>query len=139
MEDKLISFDTAKLAKEKGFDVSVNTYYDLSNVFTKDKQSLSEYTISLDYNSKTKYPQFKEKCYISRPTQSLLQKWLREKHNLHIMLNTSINTNGKATFYCNTIKFGKNLYKSMFRSKSLIYTYEEALELGLQEGLKLIK
>ena len=72
MEEQLISFETAKLAKEKdyggkGLTTSYGYYRDgiLCSIPTNNKS---------DFCGEDEY---------SAPTQSLLQKWLREKHNLH--------------------------------------------------------
>lgn len=70
---------------------------------------------------------------------SYIQKWLREIHNVN---NLNI-----YPIYHNDILFGygywrgilgmSNLY--LFNKQPLFPTYEEALETGLQEALKLIK
>lgn len=117
MKEQLISFETAKLAKEKGFDITINKLYDI-------KGNLG----SINCNNK---------CHnFSAPTQSLLQKWLREKHEIHININT---------FYFTDIdKFGYEVEDIVSPNESLILSgtqgdYEEALEKGLQEALKLIE
>lgn len=123
MEEQLITFETAKLAKEKGFDIKVETFYMgdseenfLHNAGKKDnwnnhKCLLNESELSNDY---------------SAPTQSLLQKWLREEHGIDV--------------YCMPV--GDDSYKWYNNIAShnpvLTGTYEEALEVGLQEALKLI-
>jgi len=80
----------------------------------------------------------------SAPTQSLLQKWLREVHNWNIIV---FNDDGD-------IEFGNLRYNFELRNVTISFkkrniknivgtyefkTYEEALEKGLQEALKLIK
>lgn len=71
MEDQLISFETAKLAKEKGFEEKTKTWYNFSGLSVSGEQS--------QYPSNDKrFPSY------SRPTQSLLQRWLREKHRIDI-------------------------------------------------------
>ena len=62
------------------------------------------------------------------PTQSLLQKWLREKHNIHMAMKHM--SNG---FVC-------DVQIAFVRSIKMVVqpTYEEALEHGLYEALKLI-
>lgn len=120
MKEQLISFETAKLAKEKGF-----TQKGIYPKWRVDGKILVELTNG-------------DEEYHSASTQSLLQKWLREEHNIHILMNVGMYDGNKQTFYCNVCLFGENLYKSKFRSKTSIYTYEEALEEGLQEALKLI-
>ena len=117
MEDTLITFETAKLAKKKGF---LKEWADLA--YKKDDQKLYG-----DTGIYTDYP---------APTQSLLAKWLREEHNLHINIcSLSMNCfsfmleklDDTGTTLCGG-HLGKINYK----------TYEEALESGLQEALKLI-
>ena len=78
IEEQYISFETAKLAKEKGFDIPTNTYF---SYFPK----ISEYGLVYvcaklkDYNSEDIN---NGEYRISRPTQSILARWLREKHNM---------------------------------------------------------
>ena len=71
--------------------------------------------------------------YTKRPTQSFLQKWLREKYNIDIWCIPIYK--GKKTFhYQLAVESDNILNQTMERYK----TYEEALEFGLQEALKLI-
>jgi len=62
----------------------------------------------------------------------LLQKWLREEYDIFIYCSPigSINNNEQDIKWRNNISIRENNYYT---------TYEEALEKGLQEGLKLIK
>lgn len=64
------------------------------------------------------------------PTQSLLQKWLRDVHNIYVRVDSvSINSHYFwIRIFPHYISFGKN-----------VKTYEDALEVGLFEALKLIK
>ena len=122
MEDALITFETAKLAKEKEFDIKTTHYY----LVDEKKHILNiskEYSIEgLNWNVRS--------TRISAPTQSLLAKWLREKHNIHLIAYKNINIDGYDWCYITTDGITNiNSYK----------TYEEALEAGLQEALKLIK
>lgn len=124
MEDKLIEFETAKLAKEKGFEKCSNWYH----VETKQ--------LSIADGSVYRYQEELKGNDLPAPTQSLLQKWLREKHNINIMVYPEL-YNGKITYYHYdiytdlSITYSENLFD--------FKTYEEALEFGLQEALKLIE
>lgn len=124
MEDTRVTFETAKLAKEKGFKkVKCNYYYDKSGNPQKE--------VGIDNLHRD--GQFNK---VVAPTQSLLSKWLREEHNFHISINVGLPHKAHIMYYSNVIKFGKE-HKSKY--KSVFYnTYEEALEVGLQEALKLI-
>ena len=60
---------------------------------------------------------------------SLLAKWLREEHNIHLIAYKNINIDGYDWCYITTDGITNiNSYK----------TYEEAYEIGLQEALRLI-
>lgn len=118
MEEQLITLDTAKLAKKAGFNCNVYHYsYSGSDI---------DYHIEGRTFHSHNFNEEKEKVSIS--TQALLQKWLREKHEIFICCSTK-NIDGK-------IKWQTN---HSMRENIHFDTYEEALEVGLQETLKLIK
>ena len=106
MQEQLISFETAKLAELKKYSISSITHFN------------DDFTV-------------KNIEYINLPTQSLLQKWLREVHNIHINVSPLELSDGwrheafeiKRTHYDSFgVGFG---YK----------TYEEALEAGLKKSI----
>lgn len=129
MEDT-IRFETAVLAKEKGFKPEKPTtdyvkgftvnYDDDDNIISYEKNDIQE----------------EDWCrhgYYLRPTQSVLQKWLRDVMNIDVFANSV-----RFTGY---IEIGYYTYSVMGCSPSKNYrfeTYEEALEFALIEGLKLI-
>lgn len=122
MYDQLINSETAKLASENGFNEgSYYLYVYPNNVLTKFG--------AVNYNSEQDGLQFEA------PTQSLLQKWIREKHKIHI----EIGCNGDE-HYVNSISYpeGDDYVYDQDLDTIGFKTYEEALELGLQESLKLI-
>jgi len=117
MKDELVSFETAKLAKEKGFDIYQPYRYD---------------------DEKRIYHGRDQTFNINAPTQSLLQKWLREVHNIHIQVHFINNS------YLLKIKYFEkesivDFNIKNYRYKTRYKTYEEALEVALLEALKLIK
>lgn len=70
---------------------------------------------------------------LGKITQSLLQKWLREKHKINISM---INGSNTINLYYYEINMVNKFPIKGDGSKN--YTYEEALEEGLYEALKLI-
>jgi hypothetical protein len=82
--------------------------------------------------------------YVSAPTQSLLQKWLREKHKLFVWVEPDeINKKSMCTYFIQSMdesivinEFSEPRFKTWIMANK---TYEEALEKGLLEALKLIK
>lgn len=118
MKDQLISFNTAKLAKEKGFNW------------------INDNTICGGYNGKKC-----EKNIVFTPTQSLLQKWLREVHMLHIDVYSQSNVFWRFNIWhlANKHSITDNSTHIRDYNKTPYISYEGALEDGLLEGLKLIK
>jgi len=122
MRETLITFETAKLAKEKGFNWGSKCYY--SDGSFQDREKLDNYN----------HPMFidGDDYLVSAPTQSLLQKWLREVHNLHIGVEPET-FNSETDYISEIIMLPRNFLK--YRGK----TYEEALEIALKSALILIK
>ena len=126
MKDELVGFEVAKLAKEKGL-----TSYDF------------DYCPDLCYNKKGycyKSEGWIEDDYFCAITQALLQKWLRDKHKINV--NGFIFGWSDLTFanHCK-VNFNEGDFWEWFvptKGKDNL-SYEEALEIGLQEALKLIK
>ena len=150
MEEQLVSFETAKLAKEKGFSVGTNgclVHYKTENKHHEDGTSgpfgwkKNEMTFDKSYivNGRADLGDLSNSSYdcYELPTQSLLQKWLREVHMVRVYLIHSISGNFNFEIYIwdkpNTI--GK---WSRIGNISSSKTYEEALEKGLFQALKLI-
>ena len=132
LKEELISFETAKLAKEKGFGEKVYREYDKSGYLRCTSKSADVVLGPYDELLKsTEYP---------APTQSLLQRWLREVHKINIFISSKTIEN-KTIF----IPHGRTIPDTI--KNNLIVdiiqyctnnTYEEALEIGLQKALKLI-
>ena len=128
MEDTRITFETAKLAKEKGFPQEPNRlkipYYNYKGEFKGDvKDWLRKYLRNEDTSDVES---------VSAPTQSLLAKLLREKHNIIIL----VLYDGKTFYYQIQRKEWEDCITQF--DLTLNQTYEEAYEIGLQETLKYI-
>ena len=119
MEDQLISFELAKLAKEKGFDESCNFIFEYNKEkylgFIQRKNSTYDYVIT-------------------RPTQSLLQRWLREKQEIDVIVFIYFIGNNRKYF---PEIYKDNKFQYLDSDLKLVDSYEDALEAGLFEALKL--
>lgn len=94
------------------------------------KGLIEEECISCEINFK-----FKDSFLWARPTQSFLQKWLREVHNIIIEINYSDCEFWQWIIFCkhlNVHHLGTN------ETDDINLSYEECLEIALQEALKLI-
>jgi len=78
---------------------------------------------------------FSDKPIFARPTQSLLQKWLREKHKIFITIETILKD--YKLIHCYDIILVSDSIETINNVKRF-NRYEDALEAGLVEGLKLI-
>lgn len=124
MTDELVTFEVAKLAKQKKFHSPVIYMYDLEGDLHKDDYDSNLY----DYNL------FKE--IISAPPQSLLQRWLREKHGIYISVQNDITNDW---LYDIRSGYPEATYKGNIIVGVITWrTYEEALEDALQTALNLI-
>lgn len=139
MKETPITFDTAKLAKEKGFDVGV---WDCYNAKGK----------VIDY-SRNIYPYTNDGKFYSCCSQDLLHKWLREKHNIYVISNRfskgfvrvanekSKGTPGEIIYkehFADVFKVEDDGEK--FTNTRTIFgdSYDDAFELGLQFALSRI-
>lgn len=121
-KEDYVSLEVAKLLKEKGYCWPCNSLYTLEG-FIKFR------TIDDNFNRLTAY---------SRPTLYEAQKWLRTKHNIHIVIDNC------------ACGYGWFLYKADNGTRIEDYeecgpndggcwdNYEEALSAGILEALKLI-
>ncbi len=130
MEDTRVTFETAKLAKEKGFFQETNRleipYYNYKGEF---KGDVSDWRIR-------KYIRGENTSdieFVSAPTQSLLAKWLREEHNIIVLVDYEGIDGYYYKFY--SYKEGNKNYDASDKNYN---TYEEALEIGLYQALLLI-
>lgn len=122
IHEEICTYEMCKLAKEKGFDVPTFGYY---RIDTEDWYRTDVYD---DWNDST--------IRYSAPTQSLLQRWLREEKGIHISVEYEwVEGIEDWTFYAyikkvNNAKVVDDAIKSGFN------TYELALEDALKYALE---
>lgn len=128
MTEELVTLETAKLLKAAGFKEDVSSFYEL---VYKGGSGL-EYEIDESYDAQN----YNTDVYsISAPTQSIAQKWLRETKNLHIEISYM---HGNYWIY-DILTIPEHDLVGLSDRPIIHYgTYEEALEAGIQEALKLI-
>ncbi len=138
MKDELVGFELALLAKTKGYqrfkdneEVSGEFFWYDSNRELNTGYYLngSGSTFGARMNDPKKGAIYSNSC--EAPTQSLLQRWLREVHNIHIKISYT----GKYF-----MKYKKGYGSTYIRSHALQNnkTHEEALEFGLKTGLEML-
>lgn len=124
MTEELVTLETAKLLKEKGF----NEY--CKDIIKEDNNRIMQSVFRTNKN-------LPKLCY-SRPTQSIAQKWLRDIQNIHICVYNCACGYG---YEISKADNGTHITSSVYEGPNdggKWDVYEDALEAGLQEALKLI-
>lgn len=118
MQEQVISFETSKLAKEKGFpDIDCTRYYVVGGVI------VSANWVDI-YEPKEYYPIV---------AQSLLQKWIRDSHAIHIELEWYEDSSYEGWLVSDIFK------DDVEYAECNVKTYEECLEICLLNALYYIK
>jgi len=122
MTEEIITFETAKLAKEINFDI-IQNYDEISSLYNEEGNHVYYHNYGFMYSGL-------EDNYISAPTQSLLQKWLREELNMLVYVENSGGFWNWVVEHKNGYMEGKSL------NEDVEITFEQQLETGLQVALK---
>jgi len=112
-----VSFETAKLLKEKGFDERAKSYYTESG--------LEGYMLALKATKNTEL----DNRFISRPTLQMAMKWLREVHNIYIDIRRNLNIFNFRYLIQNNSKLDSY-------SDWMYHSYEEACEAAIKYCLE---
>lgn len=136
MREELITFESAK---EKGFDIPLYKYYSNGILRYANREEGDTYQ---NYEHKD-FDKLWDDEFQSAPTQALLQKWLRDVHNVQVIISLDLDKDNPSdrSKYTYTAEWSIPgvPYIGWYDESGQHSTYEEALEFGLQEGLKLIK
>ena len=115
--EQYVSFLTAKMLKEAGFDVPCTSQY---------TEGMGVWNVEYPYDFNADFSGY------SRPAQALAARWFREVHNISILLTPLLD--GWMVDLFDLVK-----YQYILCNKdTMADTYEEALEDGLQEALQVI-
>ena len=126
IEESYVSFDTAKMLKEAGFEANLKTRYV--------EEEEDEWAFWDSGTKRSDYNYFDDT--IACPTQSLAARWLRDVYNVAIY---SLYDEDMEQWFYVIDSFTKNPVINGFHSGSEYDDYESAFEAGLQEAIKMIK
>ena len=127
-----VSFETAKLLKEKGFDAECDYFY-------ADGELVRARGGACNWNyGETLYTDYKNEC--SAPTLQMTMKWLREEKKIGIDINTNFSLDGDNKWY---YEYGFCIFQLFGTFKTFAQcdyngykTYEEACEAGIKYYLE---
>lgn len=111
-----VNFETAKLLKEKGFNISCRFAY------TKKGNEFNT-NVCCDVP-----------VYAYKPTLQMAMKWLREVHNIHI----EIRYNRYSNKYHYKIIYGPTELDAYVSKPHVLRTYEEAAEESIKHCLEML-
>ena len=119
-----VSFEVAKLLKEKGFDIPCEYFY-------VDGKLVKSHGYDCNWNEgESLYTDYKNEC--SAPTLQMVMKWLREVHNKYIEISIDRAHNFEGIVFRPAIYDGELdcLWEYNF------LTYEQACEAGIKYCLE---
>ena len=130
IEEQFVSFETARMLKEAGFDVECDWFY--INDGSVDTGIVVRSTSTRDHNMGT--------GFLSRPTQALAERWLREVHRIVVDTTFIPPLFDGVNWQYFIGNMDDMVWEGDFEPSERKYaTYEAAFEAGLQEAIKLIK
>ena len=152
MQEQFITLETAKSLKTCDFEVKTEKFYcDNYEGLCSESEELLTTGINVIYDVNNEFGEG-ERYYA--PTQSLLQKWLREEHQIHVHSKIEFVGTDEWEFSYKIKYLPRDKFEAKRRSHEFkeVYsyvespsgyigawrTYEEALENGLLEALKSI-
>ncbi|MBU3813528.1 MAG: hypothetical protein H9791_03345 [Candidatus Bacteroides intestinipullorum] len=123
IEEQFVSLDTARMLKEAGFNVPCRYSYDNVGGFRWSK--IGEST---------------PKGWVPCPTQALAARWLREVHRISVDAEFMAPSTNIDVWKYFIGKMDDMIWPGDFETSERTYAiYEEAMEAGLREAVKLIK
>lgn len=126
-KEDYVSLEVAKLLKEKGFDYSTLYYYEKNGKLGM---------MSLDAQSQMRNHGYMNDVYPC-PTLYEAAKWLRETHNIHIVVSPHYSRKYEIIEYEYSFDFLEKPFKWR-KSKEYYEIYEQCLNNAILESLKLI-
>ena len=134
IKESYVSFDTARMLKEGGFDVPCSGVYvtDRTGYYEfreyDNKQTADDLCLNTEDGFQYEY---------LAPTQALAARWLREVYNYAVCVWYS--AEHEKWFYAHG-NLDNMMFDEEYSISDFIYdSYEQALEAGLQKAIKLIK
>jgi len=118
-----VSFETAKLLKEKGFD----------------ELTPLSYSLPYGYKSRITCRNSNDTDFVSRITLQMAMKWLRKVHKIGVFPSTysfMVGENGSAKHVYGTAIINLETYELMTPDMMPMPTYEEAVEIAIKYCLK---
>ena len=136
IHEEICTYEVCKLAKEKGFDVPTDRYYHIYDDVIEAQNSLEMIGDGCAdfYNSLNR-------CRCAAPTQSLLQRWLREEKGIvvEIIAYPTCSNNKKNCYWWSIKQNSDGICYQYEECSDTLYGFSFAFdtyELALEDALK---
>lgn len=128
-KEDYVSLECAKLLREKGFNEYCGAYYHLNWDGMTEEEC---FEVAPNYDFRNKDNGYR----VAAPTLYEAQKWLREKHNIHLDVRCTsyYKPLNRCDYMCEIFALSSNVYSDT----RIYHKYEEALNAGIIEALKQI-
>lgn len=140
MKKHYVSLETAKTLKEKGYEELCIAYYNtLPSLYKKGTPNweLEHSEAAWSYNRCANNPHI-----IDAPELHEVQQWLREEHDINISIMRVTIEYGEAIAKEDMLKYFWHIQQPYKQHQVdvgvYLYKYEDALEAGISEALKMI-
>lgn len=149
MKEELVTLETAQLARQKGFDEVCRELF----IKLSEEEDWREGSDIFSMPIPEGFPEEVRRIYksildsiptrnsampsnlVTRPTQDLLERWLREVHNIYLSIDPVLGSSGVLIVPIVTRWLPIHMWKDV---ASLFPSHELARETGLQHALKLL-
>ena len=120
-KEDYVSYEVAKLLKEKGFNIPIHTFYNprKSTMMVKYDPCLIDRNVGVA---------------VSAPTHQMAIKWLREVHNIYIEITMDIPYNFDKGHVFRYSIYDENI--DLLHEEDDFQTYEEAVEAAIRYSLE---
>ena len=120
IQEEFVGLETAKLLKEKGFNVPTYDFYEFE--YDQPVKKHSQRALPMNWNDD-------DDDTLSCPTQQMACRWLREAHNIIIDIRWSYNSKGFIDYQYSIYKvFPKPYYLVESERNEFWNSYESAIE-----------
>ena len=140
IHEEICTYEVCELAKEKGFNCKVNNYYQATKHYCETLRGIELHSVLWKLETDDCYSRYNKSSedVVSAPTQSLLQRWLREEKKYAIsvfwdMLSKDYRYEIVKTIGVLEIQVGE---KYNYSNPKGFDTYELALEDALKYALE---
>lgn len=138
IQEDYVSFEIAKLLKEKGFDETCRAFWKVWDNHTTICDCSPSHLFEYCHNSMLEQYNDDEELNIACPTLQMAMKWLREKHSQYVTVKAYNNVARLKTIYYAEVQNLSEPAKNGFCVNGCLFknTYEEAVEYAIKYCLE---